>query len=143
MSIGVEPNSKPDTQYVGHLSNIDSGVQHSQPVNPQQQITYIDLKYRPKVNLRNWSYLLFLTGLVLIFGYNDIIWDNYQINAGKLCCYSFAIAFFMDASYSNGKSKWKLSTDQSNSTLSVSDRLAHFDVLLGILCIIGSIVLMT
>jgi len=135
MTKEVGPNSQPESLFVGNVSNTVSEIQNESPIISQQQIEPINLKYSPEVNHRNRSYLVFGIGiaLLIVFPFHSLDGNFLFGTIGTaLCCFSFAIAFFMDALYSKGKSDWELSMGQSNFTSTIGMR---FDIIIGILCI--------
>jgi len=143
MTTEVAPHSHPESLFVGNISNTVSEIQNESPIISQQQIEPINLKYSPEVNLRTRSYFVFAIGLTFLIvfmnsavaalEYSVVDAMDYLRLANTLCFLSFAIAFFMNASYSKGKSAWKLSIGQSN-WISTSGMI--FDIILGILCIL-------
>ena len=141
MTTEVAPHSHPESLFVGNISNTVSKIQNESPIISQQQIEPINLKYSPEVNLRTRSYFVFAIGLTLliVFMNSALNTETSAIDAmdylrlgNTLCFFSFAIAFFMNASYSKGKSDWKLSIGQSNR----NPYEMRFDIILGILCIL-------
>ena len=136
MQPGVDPYSQPETQYVAPQQYVHAEMQYAQPAMPQQQIVYIDLKYKPEVNLRNWSYLALGIGIAVFFGFFALMVTNnseiFYALGSTFCCFSFAIAGFMDAAFYKGKADWQLSTGQSNGG-SITGMV--FDIIFGILCV--------
>lgn len=132
MATEVEPHSKPEPIFIGHVTETDAESQNQSPIAPQQRITAINLKYNPEVNLRNYSYLVFTLGflfsviLIMDFDFNSIKFGS------SLCCFSFALAAFIDASYLKGKSEWQESMGQSNSSTNLE---VAFSVVVGIISI--------
>ena len=95
-----------------------------QPQFPQQQIIVINPKYKPDFNLRTWSAVILIGGLVTSFalpfiGLDMDIYDIFQISS-YLCCSSFIIASVLDAIYLKGKSDWQNSMGLSTSGTTVS-----------------------
>ena len=114
MSKEVDPHSQPKSLFVGHVSENVSQIQNESPIISQQQIEPINLKYSPEVNLRTYSYFAIVIGLIACIASWWIgSWPEF-ICGNTLCFFSFAIALFMDASYSKGKSDWELSVGRSN-----------------------------
>ena len=143
MSKEVDPHSQPESLIVGHISNTVSEIQNKSPIISQQQIEPINLKYSPEVNLRTRSYFVFAIGLTFLIVFmnsalntetsaNDAM--DYLRLGNTLCFFSFAIAFFMNASHYKGKSDWKLSIGQSNQIFSFIGMI--WQIILGILCIL-------
>ena len=128
MSKEVDAHSQPESLFVGHVSETVSQIQNESPIISQQQIEPINLKYSPGVNLRTYSYFAILIGLIACIG---TLWAGSLsefIFGNTLCFFSFAIASFMDASYSKGKSNWDLSVGQSNLKSTIG---MIFDIILG------------
>ena len=114
MSKEVGPHGQPESLFVGHVSETVPEIQNESPIISQQQIEPINLKYSPEVNLRNYSYFAIVIGLIACIASWWIgSWPEF-ICGNTLCFFSFAIALFMDASYSKGKSDWELSVGRSN-----------------------------
>ena len=143
MSKEVSTHSQPESLIVGHISNTVSEIQNKSPIISQQQIEPINLKYSPEVNLRTRSYFVFAIGLTFLIVFmnsalntetsaNDAM--DYLRLGNTLCFFSFAIAFFMNASHYKGKSDWKLSIGQSNQIFSFIGMI--WQIILGILCIL-------
>mgnify|MGYP001580102330 FL=1 len=130
----------PETQFFAPQQIVHDGQNH-QPMASQQQIVYIDLNYRPKVNLRMWSYLVIGIGIAI---YIAFIFGNiwFGILSGflgqSICCSFLAVAFFMDAAFYKGKSDWQASIGQSNGG-SITGMI--FDILFGIISI-GCVIFM-
>ena len=128
MSKEVDPHSQPESLFVGHVSETVSQIQNESPIISQQQIEPINLKYSPEVNLRTYSYFAIVIGLIAFIASWWIgSWPEF-ICGNTLCFFSFAIALFMDASYSKGKSDWELSIGQSNSKSTIG---MIFNIILG------------
>ena len=127
MSKEVGTHSQPEPIFVGNVSETVSKIQNKSPIISQQQIEPINLKYSPEVNLRSRSYFVFAIGLVIFIE----SMENGSVSSVTFCFFSFAIAFFMNASYCKGKSDWKLSIGQSHWTSTRGKRLA---IVLGIVC---------
>ncbi len=84
-----------------------------QPQVPQQQVIIIQAKYQPDVNLRTWSIVILLCGVVISFalpfiGLETDMYELFEISS-YLCCSSFIVAFILDAVYLKGKSDWETS----------------------------------
>ena len=80
-----------------------------QPQNPQQQVIIINAKYQPDVNLRTWSIVVLLCGIVISFalpfiGLETDIHALFDISS-YLCWSSLITAFIIDALYLKGKSE--------------------------------------
>ncbi|HIF89943.1 MAG TPA: hypothetical protein EYQ58_00035 [Candidatus Poseidoniales archaeon] len=141
MTKEVAPHSQPIPLFAGGFATVGSEIQNESRIISQQQIEPINLKYSPEVNLRTRSYYVFAIGLTFLIVFMTSAWTAtnlmdlvYYFRLGNtLCFFFFAIAFFMNASYSKGKSDWKLSIGQSNSK-STSGMI--FSKILGILCIL-------
>ena len=140
----VNPNPIQNQIPVVAQQQVDPRVLQGQPmmVPQQQQVIYIDLNYRPDVNYRNWSYLAIGFGLLVYFGTLGSIGYGAEGSAyaisNSICCFSFAIAFLMDAAYYKGKSDWQTSTGQSNGG-SMTGMI--FDIIFAIIAIIYSAVM--
>ena len=147
MTKEVAPHSQPESLFVGHVSEIQNEspiILHPRVIHHQHhRIEPIKLKYSPEVNLRTRSYFVFAIGLTFLIVFmnsalntetsaNDAM--DYLRLGNTLCFFSFAIAFFMNASYSKGKSDWKLSIGQSNQIFSFIGMISK--IILGILCIL-------
>jgi hypothetical protein len=132
----VVPHGQPKSLFVGHASETVSEIQNESPIISQQQIQPINLKYSPIVNLRIYSFFASGIGLILLIIYVNSALSNYSVDDfrwGNILCLSFfAIACFLDASYSKGKSDWELSIGQSNSKSTIG---MIFNTIIGILCI--------
>ena len=68
MQPGEEIPNPPETQFFAPQQIVQDGQNH-QPMASQQQIVYIDLNYRPKVNLRMWSYLVIGIGIAIYIAF--------------------------------------------------------------------------
>ena len=84
-----------------------------QPQIPQQQVIIIQAKYQPDVNLRTWSLVILICGVVISFvlpfiGLETDMYELFEISS-YLCCSSFIVAFILDAVYLKGKSDWETS----------------------------------
>jgi len=136
MTKEVAPHSQPKPLFADGFATVGSEIQNESRIISQQQIEPINLKYSPEVNLRTRSYFVFATGLTLLIIFVNSALNNYSIDdlvlGNILCLFSFAIAFFMNASYSKGKSDWKLLIGQSNR---ISNSGMIFWMILGMLCI--------
>ena len=131
MSKEVGPHGQPKSLFVGHVSETVSEIQNASPIISQQQIEPINLKYSPEVNLRTYSFFAIVIGLIAcIVSWWIGSWPEF-ICGNTLCIFSFAIACFLDASYSKGKSDWELSIGQSNSKSTIG---MIFNTIIGILC---------
>jgi len=137
MSKEIGPHGLPESFFVGHVSETVSEIKNENRIISQHQIEPINLKYSPKVNLRHQSYYVFAIGLILLITFVNSALNNYSVDdlalGNILCLFSFAIAFFMNASYSKGKSDWKLLIGQSSRT---SNSGMIFSIILGMLCIL-------
>ena len=142
MQPGVDPYGQPENQYVAPQQYAQPAMQYAQPGMPQQQIVYIDLKYKPEVNLRNWSYLALGVGIIFYFGFMALGANTdseiFIAIGSTFCCFSFAIACFMDAVFYKGKADWQLSTGQSNGG-SITGMI--FDIIFGVLCVAYAIMM--
>ena len=149
MTKEVAPHSQPESLIVGHISNTVSEIQNESPIilhprvihHQHHRIEPIKLKYSPEVNLRTRSYFVFAIGLtfLIVFMNSALNTETSAIDAmdylrlgNTLCFFSFAIAFFMNASYYKGKFDWKLSIGQSNQIFSFIGMI--WEIILGILC---------
>ena len=84
-----------------------------QPQIPQQQVIIINAKYQPDVNLRTWSIVVLLCGVVISFalpfiGLERDVYALFEISS-YLCCSSLITALIIDALYLKGKSEWQTS----------------------------------
>ena len=128
MSKEVGPHGQPESLFVGHVSETVPEIQNESPIISQQQIEPINLKYSPEVNLRTYSFFAIVIGLIAcIVSWWIGSWPEF-ICGNTLCLFSFAIACFLDASYSKGKSDWELSIGQSNSKSTIG---MIFNIILG------------
>ena len=128
MSKEVGPHGQPKSLFVGHVSETVSEIQNESPIISQQKIEPINLKYSPEVNLRTYSFFAIVIGLIAcIVSWWIGSWPEF-ICGNTLCIFSFAIACFLDASYSKGKSDWELSIGQSNSKSTIG---MIFNIILG------------
>ena len=128
MSKEVGPHGQPESLFVGHVSETVPEIQNESPIISQQQIESINLKYSPEVNLRTYSFFAIVIGLIAcIVSWWIGSWPEF-ICGNTLCLFSFAIACFLDASYSKGKSDWELSIGQSNSKSTIG---MIFNIILG------------
>ena len=105
-----------------------------QPQVPQQQVIIIQAKYQPDVNLRTWSIVILLCGVVISFalpfiGLETDMYELFEISS-YLCCSSFIVAFILDAVYLKGKSDWEtsmgLSTNGTTFSLVVTILFADY-----------------
>ena len=140
MQPGHDPYGQQGVQHTAPQQYVHADVQYSQPAMPQQQVVYIDLKYKPDVNLRNWSYLALGIGVVFYFSFVGLAAANeseiFYALGSTFCCFSFAIACFMDAAFYKGKSDWQVSTGQSNGG-SIAGMI--FDIIFGVVCVVYAI----
>ena len=95
-----------------------------QPQIPQQQVIIINAKYQPDVNLRTWSIVVLLCGVVISFalpfiGLETDVYALFEISS-YLCCSCLITAFIIDAIYLKGKSDWQNSMGLSTSATTVS-----------------------
>ena len=142
MQPGVDPYGQPENQYVAPQQYAQPAMQYAQPGMPQQQIVYIDLKYKPEVNLRNWSYLALGVGIIFYFGFMALGANTdseiFIAIGSTFCCFSFAIACFMDAVFYKGNADWQLSTGQSTGG-SITGMI--FVIFFGVLCVAYAIMM--
>jgi len=128
MSKEVGPHGQPESLFVGHVSETAPEIQNESPIISQQQKEPINLKYSPEVNLRTYSFFAIVIGLIAcIVSWWIGSWPEF-ICGNTFCIFSFAIACFLDASYSKGKSDWELSIGQSNSKSTIG---MIFNIILG------------
>jgi len=130
-----EPN--PQTVMIGQPAmpnpNQPVIINNAQP----QQIIYIPLKFSPKPNWRNWSYLVIAVGLLLsvivsVFNEGSMESGATMFLANSVCCMSICVAAFMDAAYYSMKSDWELSTGQSNTNSKIG---MIFDIVFGLVAL--------
>ena len=108
-----------------------------QPHVPQQQVIIINQKYKPELNLRVWSTVILLTGVILSFalpfiGLDIDLYDIYTISS-MLCCSSLIIASLLDAVYLKGKSDWQVSNGIPNTGSAITLAVT---IIFAVICII-------
>ena len=140
MQPGVDPNSQPNVQSPPPQQIIHGEIQNAQFASNQQQIVYIDLKYKPERNYRHISYLILGIGILLYIGFFifSMLGDSPLISmvGQSLCCFSFGIGFILDATFYKGKSNWEVSTGQSNGG-SITGMI--FDIIFALIAIVIAI----
>lgn len=118
MQPGEDPNAQPHTQPAPPQQIIHGEQQNAQFATNQQQIVYINLKYKPEVNFRHISYIVIGIGITLYFGIFifSMETDSFLMTqiGTSLCCFSFCIGFILDGMFYKGKADWEVSTGQSN-----------------------------
>ena len=139
MQPGIDPN-QPQTQYI-NVQQVQpqqevqyvQQVAYVQPVMPvEQQVVYINLKFKPKLNWRHWSYLALAFGIVIMIASVITGNDSSVLLGNSMCCMSIAVACFLDGAYYKTKSDWELSTGQGNGGSMTGMIL---DIIFGIICL--------
>ena len=108
-----------------------------QPQIPQQQVIIINQKYKPELNLRVWSTVILLSGVIFSFtlpfiGLNIDLYEIYTISS-MLCCSSVIIASLLDAVYLKGKLDWQISNGIPNTGSAITLAVT---IIFAVICII-------
>ncbi len=134
----MDTKGKPEPIFI-HASQISQGDFQNTSTEQQQEIIYFELKYKPEVNYRHWSYGVIVLG-VLIYFVSIITFsgsNSYGVFLGNAaCCLSFSAGLFLDAAFYKGKSNWQNATGQSNSRSTTG---MVIDIILGIIALLIAI----
>lgn len=113
----MDTKGKPEPIFIP-AQQIIQGDYHSTNTEQQQEITYVDLKYKPEQNYRHLSYVVIILGVMIYFlsimassGTN-----SFGVFLGNVMCWLFFSAgLFLDAAFYKGRSEWQIANGQSNS----------------------------
>lgn len=130
----MESQGKPEPIYIPAQQIIQGDVENTN-TEEQQQIIYVELKYKPEQNYRRLSYVVIILGVMIyfvsIFAFSGS--NSYGVFWGSAaCCLSFSAGLFLDAAFYKGKSDWQIATGQSNSG---SKTGMVIDIILGIIAL--------
>ena len=130
----MDNREKPEPIFISAQQIIQGDVQHGD-IELQQQIIYVELKYKPEQNYRHLSYAAIVLGVLIyfvsIFTFSGS--NSYGVFLGNAaCCLSFSAGLFLDAAFYKGKSDWQTATGQSNSG---SKTGMVIDIILGIIAL--------
>ena len=114
---------------------VNQGDAQNTNTEHQQQVIYVELKYKPEQNYRHWSYAVIVLGVLIyfvsLFTFSGT--NSYGVFLGNsVCCLSFSAGLFLDAAFYKGKSDWQIATGQSNSG---SKSGMVIDIILGIIAL--------